>query len=79
MAKIKGAVAVDAERCKGCGVCVVACPSGVLAPNVLVNGKGYNYSYMENPDDCTGCANCAMVCPDSCITVYRRKFETEAK
>ncbi len=79
MAKIKGTVVVDVERCKGCGVCVVACPSKVLALNALVNGKGYNYSYMENPDDCTGCANCAMVCPDSCITVYRQKFETEAK
>ena len=27
MAKIKGAVVVNTERCKGCNLCVVACPS----------------------------------------------------
>ncbi|MCK9256190.1 MAG: 4Fe-4S binding protein, partial [Bacteroidales bacterium] len=30
MAKIRGAVVVDVEACKGCSVCVVACPSQVL-------------------------------------------------
>ena len=25
MAKIKGAIVVDTERCKGCNLCVVAC------------------------------------------------------
>ena len=27
MAKIKGAIVVDTERCKGCNLCVVACIS----------------------------------------------------
>ena len=75
MAKIKGTIVVDAERCKGCAVCVVNCPSQVLALSRDVNSKGYNVSYMENPDACIGCANCAIVCPDSCITVYRQRFE----
>ena len=75
MAKIKGTIVVDTERCKGCGVCIVTCPTQVIALNREVNSKGYNYCYMENPDACIGCANCAMVCPDSCITVYRQKFE----
>mgnify|MGYP000295472913 CR=1 FL=1 len=39
------------------------------------NAKGYNYSEMAHPEDCVGCASCAIVCPDSCITVYRQKFE----
>ncbi len=75
MAKIKGTIVVDVERCKGCGVCVGACPGEVIALHHEVNAKGYNYLYMKTPDDCTGCANCAIVCPDSCITVYRQKFE----
>ena len=75
MARIKGIITVDGERCKGCEVCVVNCPSEVLALTADVNSKGYNVSYMKNPDACTGCANCAIVCPDSCITVYRQKFD----
>ena len=75
MGKIKGTIVVDIERCKGCDVCVVACPFDVLTLADEVNGKGYHYSKMKNPEDCTGCASCAMVCPDSVITVYRQKAE----
>lgn len=75
MAKIKGTVLIANEQCKGCELCVVACPMKVLALAEQVNGKGYHYSNMINPDACTGCASCAMVCPDSCITVYRQRVE----
>ena len=74
MAKVRGAVEVDIERCKGCNLCVVACPTNVLQLAKQVNGKGYNYSYMENPEACTGCMSCSLVCPDSVITVYRVKI-----
>ncbi len=74
MAKVKGAVVVDVEECKGCGLCVEACPQEVLALNKKVNSKGYHFSYMENADACVGCTNCAVVCPDTCITVYRMKI-----
>ena len=73
MAKVKGAIVVDIERCKGCGVCVPTCPTNVIELAEDVNGKGYHYAHMANPDDCIGCANCAMVCPDAVITVYRKK------
>ncbi len=75
MAKIKGTIDVDIERCKGCGVCVSICPVKVIALGENVNGKGYNYLVMTNPDGCIGCAGCAMICPDSVITVYKQKFE----
>jgi len=73
MAKVKGSIVVNIERCKGCGVCIPACPTTVIALADEVNGKGYHYAYMANPDTCIGCANCALVCPDAVITVYKMK------
>ena len=53
MAKIKGTIVVDKERCKGCGVCASACPCDVLALSAEVNSKGYPVAWMVNPDSCT--------------------------
>ena len=75
MAKFRGAVVVDKEKCKGCNLCVVACPTKTLALAKEVNGKGYNYSEMVNPEARIGCASCALVCPDSVITVYKMNVE----
>ena len=74
MAKIKGTVVVNVERCKGCELCVVACPTNVLAMTKEVNKKGYHYAYMVDEDACIGCASCGLVCPDGCITVYKAKI-----
>ncbi len=72
MAKIKGAVVVDIERCKGCDLCAVACPLDVLELQPReVNNRGYHFAYMKNAEKCIGCQSCALVCPDGCITVYR--------
>ena len=64
---------VDTERCKGCELCRVNCPTDTIAMASEVNGKGYHFAYMEHPEKCTGCTNCAIVCPDGVITVYRVK------
>ena len=76
MAKVKGYVEVNTERCKGCNLCVVACPTGVLELQPReVNNRGYHFVYMKHPDECIGCANCGYVCPDGCLTIYRKKVE----
>ena len=75
MSKIIGAIVVDQDACKGCGICVSICPTKVIALNPGVNGRGYHYAGMVEGIECIGCANCQSVCPDSCITVYREKIE----
>ena len=67
-----GSVVVDLEGCKGCGLCVDACPNDVLEMSGRVtNEKGLAYAVFMS-GDCSGCGNCYMVCPDACLTVYRK-------
>ncbi len=75
MSKMRGAIVVDTDRCKGCSLCVVACPQEVIALAKKVNIHGYPYVEVAKADACVGCAACAIVCPDGCITVYRKKME----
>ncbi|MDE5970807.1 MAG: 4Fe-4S binding protein [Muribaculaceae bacterium] len=72
MAKIYGAVTIDSERCKGCDLCVVACPTNVLLlQSKEVNNRGYHFAYAADMSKCIGCASCATVCPDACIEVFK--------
>ena len=67
---IKGTVAFNVETCKGCELCIDACPQESLGLSGEINAQGYHYAVLVK-DNCTGCVNCALVCPDAVITVYR--------
>jgi 2-oxoglutarate ferredoxin oxidoreductase subunit delta len=64
-------IAID--RCKGCELCVSACPKDVLALDPeAVNVLGYHPVRLLDAGHCTSCAFCARVCPDSVFTVFAR-------
>ena len=65
--KPKGTVSISPEKCKGCGLCIAFCPTGVLAVSDQFNAKGYHPPYAKNPEACTGCGLCGMFCPDFAI------------
>lgn len=69
---MKGRVTFKTDTCKGCGLCVAACPVHILALDTQsVNSIGYSPAYNKEPEKCIACANCAWMCPDSVITVER--------
>jgi 2-oxoglutarate ferredoxin oxidoreductase subunit delta len=68
---IKGTVKIAGKICKGCELCIVACPQDSLQLSTKFNEKGYRFVELIQ-DNCTGCTNCALVCPEAAITVFRQ-------
>jgi 2-oxoglutarate ferredoxin oxidoreductase subunit delta len=64
-------VTIEKDYCKGCELCVEACPHSVLVMSNDFNKSGYHYSIFKNIDDCTSCTFCGIICPDVCIEVYK--------
>jgi 2-oxoglutarate ferredoxin oxidoreductase subunit delta len=67
----RGQVKFREERCKGCGLCIRACPKGIIGIGDKINPMGYPVAEVLEGEKCTGCALCAEMCPDIVITVFR--------
>ena len=73
---LKGAIFVAKvtflkDVCKGCSLCIEACPKQIIALSESINAKGYNYAQITDEGACIGCASCARMCPDCVITVEK--------
>jgi 2-oxoglutarate ferredoxin oxidoreductase subunit delta len=67
----RGLLRIDGEECKGCGLCIEACPPKVIAMNEQLNHYGYRTAVYAGAG-CTGCGICFMACPEpGAITVLR--------
>jgi len=55
-------LALDTEKCVGCGMCAEVCPHGVFVVN---EGK----ARVTERDLCMECGACALNCPANAITV----------
>ena len=65
-------VSFKRNLCKGCGLCVTACPKKLIALDTkTVNAKGYHAAEITNQAECIACAMCARMCPDLVITVEK--------
>ena len=66
-----GRIEIDESRCKGCGICTIACPKKLISLCDKVNIQGYTPARALSQEQCTGCALCAEICPDVAIIVFR--------
>jgi 2-oxoglutarate ferredoxin oxidoreductase subunit delta len=77
MAGRRGRIEIKQELCKGCLLCVEACPRELIEPSSKLNSKGYRPPVFREKGmrrdrrECRGCSTCALCCPDMAIEVYR--------
>jgi 2-oxoglutarate ferredoxin oxidoreductase subunit delta len=64
-----GTVVIDVELCKGCELCIDACPPHVLSMSETVNERGYRFPLLT--PGCIACKACSAICPDFVFSVYR--------
>lgn len=70
--KVMGKVTINQNECKGCGLCVIACPKKILVlSKTSLNKKGYHPVEMTDEAACTACAACARMCPDVVLEVEK--------
>lgn len=74
----RGMLKIDEEECKGCGLCVEACPPKVISLGDRLNHYGYHTAVYAG-SGCTGCGICFMACPEpGAITVMRAVVDRAA-
>jgi 2-oxoglutarate ferredoxin oxidoreductase subunit delta len=66
----KGKIVIDREACKGCYLCIRACPVKALEKDAESNSTGTYPAKPLESGKCIACGNCYEVCPDVAVEVY---------
>ncbi|MCL1983117.1 MAG: ferredoxin family protein [Clostridiales bacterium] len=62
-------ITIDKVYCKGCDICLSACPKKIFVRSKKRNNYGSNMPEAQNADECVVCRMCERMCPDGAINV----------
>ena len=62
-------ITIDKKSCKGCNICLTACPKKIFVKSKKRNDYGTNMPDVKDLENCVGCRMCERLCPDGAINV----------
>ena len=68
-------VFIDKEKCTGCTLCAIDCPTKALG--IHSNGEKDSQQLLFRQETCNACGVCEKSCPEHCLQFIERKFEKE--
>ena len=57
-------IAIDENKCTGCGRCIEICPGGIIKKNPD------HKAFLKRPQDCWSCGSCMKVCSAEAVFMY---------
>ena len=72
-------VRVLTEYCKGCRLCVAACPVEALEVSDELSALAVYPPRQKADVQCTGCLSCVLMCPDAAIEIVEVEESRESQ
>ena len=69
MASPLGKVILDRDRCTGCGLCAVECPTVALLISSSEESESFKLIFKHG--NCVACGLCVEICPEKCLHIER--------
>ena len=71
--KNSGILILDKEKCTGCGLCTIDCPTKALT--LSTNSEKDTYQILYRQEMCDACGVCEKSCPEDCLRMMDQEPE----
>jgi len=73
--KNSGILILDKEKCTGCSLCTIDCPTKALT--LYQNGERDTYQILFRQEICNTCGVCEKSCPENCLQLEEHGLEQD--
>jgi ferredoxin len=61
---------IDKEKCTGCGLCTIDCPTKALVISQMSEKETYQLLFLK--ETCNACGVCETSCPENCLQLVEK-------